>query len=140
MTALDVLKLIVAADDQSDRDAAELAVEAAREILNGDQEELEDECAGQPFDHRARMAFEIQLYLADRYNLSAIETTSIFTLALGETIAYNLRPDGSIENVIAALLPTLEKAIEFRRANPLSMGLRDIIREHKRSGGKVRHN
>ncbi len=140
MTALDVLKLLVAADDAGDSQAVDLAVEAAREILNGDQEELADEIVGEPIDHRASIAFEMQLYLADRYNLSAIETTTIFTLALGDTVAYNLKPDGNLDNVIAAILPTLTKVVEFRRANPLSMGLRDIIREYRRTGGKVRHS
>jgi hypothetical protein len=137
MTAIEVL--LVAADDGSDSDAVALAIEAAREILNGDQEELGDDWgSGEIVDHRARIAFEVQLYLADRYNLSAIETTTIFTLALGETVAHNLKAEGSLDNVIAALLPTLKHAVDFRRANPLVMGLRDLIREYDRTGGKVR--
>jgi hypothetical protein len=140
MTALDVLKLLVAASDSSYPDGVELAVDAAREILNGDQEELDDVRDGQPVDHLALFGFEAELYLADRYNLDAPDTAIVFANALGNTIAYNLTPDASIEDAITALVQEIRRAAEYRRANPVEMGLRDIIREYKRSGGKVRHS
>lgn len=85
----------------------------------------------------ALIGFEVQLYLVDKHNLSAPDTAIVFTHALADTIGASLKPEGSADRVIEALVPELTRLAEWRRANPGDMPLGSIIDEYKRSRGKV---
>lgn len=89
-------------------------------------------------DRLSMLAFEVQLYLADRHNLSAAETAIVFIGALGDTIAFGLSPDSTVDEAVDAMVDELRRVTQFRVANPPAMGLREMIAEYKRAGGKVR--
>lgn len=86
----------------------------------------------------ALISLGVQLYLVDKHGLSATDTTIVFMYALADTIGASLKPEGSAERVIEALVPELKHLAEWRRANPGDMPLGSIIAEYKRAGGKVR--
>lgn len=84
------------------------------------------------------MALEIQLYLANKYNLSAPETAIVFVHALGDTIAYALKPGSTVDQSVDTMVAHLRHLAKHRVENPPDMGLRDIVTEYKRTGGKGR--
>lgn len=86
------------------------------------------------------IGFEVQLYLADKYNLDSAETAIVFTQALADTIAYGLKPGRTADVALEEVGNVLKQQCAFRIANPLELGLRELIAEYRRTGGKVRTN
>lgn len=98
---------------------------------------IEGEADRETVEHAA---LAVQLYLADTYNFAAVDTTVVLIEALADTIAYSLKPDGSIDRLVDNALRFLKERAKWRVANPPPMGLRQIIDEYRRSDGKVRVN
>lgn len=86
------------------------------------------------------IGLEVQLYLADRYNLAAPDTALVFTVALAETIAYSLNADVTVDTAVESVVAELKRTAQFRRDNPPALGLRELIAEYRRTGGKTRPN
>lgn len=84
------------------------------------------------------IGLEVQLYLADKYNLSAVETTQVFCQALGDTIAYAVDPTKPVDGLLESAAALIRSHMTFRQANPPAMGLKQIIAEYRRSCAKVR--
>lgn len=88
-------------------------------------------------DELCTIGLEIQLYLAGRYNLDAVDSATVFTMALGETLAYGLKPSSTVESVVQGVVPLLTRFAEHRRDHPPAMGLRDLVAQFRQRGGKA---
>ena len=74
----------------------------------------EQDSAPKKHSDHGEMVLEIQLDLAERYNMPAMDTALVFGNALADTIAYGLNETHDIDQVVDLLVPWLKKMVALK--------------------------